>query len=226
MKTNGIFSIVMLLLICIALIGCAPQIVTVTVVVTATFPPTQPATQTAPPTATAAVTNTPTPAASTATPTAAPVDTQPADTATLTATPANVPVFEYCGSQKNPNLCITSLGTSSSQAIYMIFQYTNNDKSENYYLVFDKSKYDCAQINNLPDLYTCTGMPNAMSRTVSVQLFKSAGDVLVAQGSIYLDPTYLYTYTPTPTPTNTPTPTMTLTPSITPTPSLTPTKTP
>ena len=219
MKTNGIFSIVMLLTMCLALIGCAPQIVTVTVVVTATFPPIQ-ATPTAPPTATVAATSTPLPATptATATDTAAPVNTQPANTATLTPTPANVPVFDYCASRKNPNLCITSLGTSSSQAIYMIFQYANNDKSEKYYLMFDNSKYDCAQITSLPNLYTCTGMPNAMSRTVSVQLFNSAGDVLVAQGSIYLDPTYLYTYTPTPT--------LTPTPSITPTPSLTPTKTP
>ena len=174
MKKIGIFSSMLLLTMCIALMGCAPQIVTVTVIVTATFPPiqaTQTSTQTAPPTATVAVTSTPTPAAPTATVTAAPVNTQPANTATLTPTPANVPVFDYCGSRKNPNLCITSLGTTSSQFIYMIFQYTNNDKSEKYYLMFDNSKYDCAQLSNLANLYTCTGMPNAMSRTVSVQLF-------------------------------------------------------
>ena len=223
MKTNGIFRSVMLLTMCIALMGCAPQIVTVTVVVTATPPPIQ-ATQTVPPTATVAVASTSTLEASTATVTASQVNTQPANTATATPTPTptNVPVFDYCGSRKNPDLCITSLGTSSSQIIYMIFQYTNNNKSEEYYLMFDNSKYDCAQITNLPNLYTCKGMPNAMSRTVNVQLFKSAGDVLVAQGSIYLDPTYLYTYTPTPTPTPTPT----STPTITPTPSLTPSATP
>ena len=221
MKTNRIFRSVMLLSMCIALIGCAPQIVTVTVVITATFPPAQD-TQTALPTATVASTSTPMPATSTATVTAVQENTQPASTATPSQSPANVPVFDYCGSRKNPNLCITSLGTSSSQTIYMIFQYVNNDKSEKYYLVFDNSKYDCAQISNLSNLYTCMGMPNAMSRTVSVQLFNSAGDVLVAQGSIYLDPTYLYTYTPTPTPTNTLTPTMTITPMMTPTPSLTP----
>ena len=102
MTTNGIYKSVMLIAMCIALMGCAPQIVTVTVVVTATFPPTQPATSTAPPTATAAATSTPISAAPTATATTAPANTQPADTATPSPTPANVLVFDYCGSRKDP----------------------------------------------------------------------------------------------------------------------------
>jgi hypothetical protein len=223
MKKRWIFSSVMLFMMGIALMGCAPQTVVVTVIITATPQPTlaiqtatQPAATVVVNTATAAnLTPTPSPAAATS-------------TSTLTPTPAatlNVPVFDYCATKKNPTLCITSFGLVSNQTMYMIFQYLNNDKSEKYYVMYDNAKYDCPQVTSLPDLYNCLGLPSAVNRTVSVQLFKAAGDVLVAQGSIYINQTYLYTYTPTPT--NTPTPTATLTPTPSNTaPTATPSKTP
>jgi hypothetical protein len=216
------YSILLVIAIVLLLVGCslpsADASATPTPIPT---PTTVQATATVIATRTQTDGNTGTPAAATLTPVP--------PTANVTPTHANLLVLDYCGAKKDPNLCITSMNLSPDKNLYVIFRSAGNDKSEKYTLVFDKVKYDCPQIANLPDLYVCTGLPANMNRTVAIQLLKSADSSPVAEGSIYLDQSYINTYTPTPTatPTATSTPTITPTPTKTvPTPTKTPTPTP